>query len=255
MRYLARKSLQYVRGGGALGLGAKTVSYVRLQAAALAAVPVLKHRARDVRTAEDAFDFVQTFRFGGVQISALQRRVEIEGLLAVLAQERPRTLLEIGTAEGGTLFMFTRVAADDALIVSIDLRGGEFGGGYALSRVPLYRAFARARQRIRLIRANSHDPSTLARARHVLGGRSLDFLFVDGDHRYEGVSRDYQLYAPLVRPGGLIAFHDIAPGAIGVAGSAQLWAELDAANPGRTRMLLKDPHQRVMGIGLLRVAE
>lgn len=37
----------------------------------------------------------------------------------------------------------------------------------------------------------------------------LDFLFIDGGHDYETVKSDYENYAPLVRPGGLIAFHDI----------------------------------------------
>ena len=38
-------------------------------------------------------------------------------------------------------------------------------------------------------------------------GPDDDFLFIDGDHT--GVGRDYEMYRDLVRPGGLIAFHDI----------------------------------------------
>ncbi len=37
---------------------------------------------------------------------------------------------------------------------------------------------------------------------------SLDFIFVDGDHSFEGVLRDFQLYWDLVRPGGIFAGHD-----------------------------------------------
>jgi hypothetical protein len=37
---------------------------------------------------------------------------------------------------------------------------------------------------------------------------SISALFVDGDHRYLGVKRDIELYAPKVVPGGIIAFHD-----------------------------------------------
>lgn len=36
----------------------------------------------------------------------------------------------------------------------------------------------------------------------------FDFLHIDGDHRYEGVKADYLKYAPIVRPGGVIAMHD-----------------------------------------------
>ena len=63
-------------------------------------------------------------------IRPLQSRMELEGLLGEVARLRPSTVVEIGTASGGTLFMLTRVASTDATIVSIDLPGGAFGGGY-----------------------------------------------------------------------------------------------------------------------------
>jgi predicted O-methyltransferase YrrM len=48
------------------------------------------------------------------------------------------------------------------------------------------------------------------KVKDVLGGSPIDFLFIDGDHTYEGVKRDFELYSPLVKKGGIIAFHDIA---------------------------------------------
>jgi predicted O-methyltransferase YrrM len=42
-----------------------------------------------------------------------------------------------------------------------------------------------------------------------LNGRKIDFLMVDGDHRYTGVKKDWQLYSPLVKQNSLIALHDI----------------------------------------------
>ena len=38
----------------------------------------------------------------------------------------------------------------------------------------------------------------------------FDFIFVDGGHDYETVQNDYEKYWPMVRPGGVMAFHDIA---------------------------------------------
>ncbi len=50
---------------------------------------------------------------------------------------------------------------------------------------------------------------------------------IDGDHSYEGVKTDFSLYAPLVRPGGLIAFHDILPNEVAENCHVdRLWAEL-----------------------------
>lgn len=37
---------------------------------------------------------------------------------------------------------------------------------------------------------------------------SIDFLFIDGDHRYEGIKRDLQLWFPKIKYGGIIAGHD-----------------------------------------------
>lgn len=142
-------------------------------------------------------------------ISPIQSRPEITALLRVLKQTSPKRVLEIGTASGGTLFLFTRVAAADALLVSLDLPGGPGGGGYPAWKIPLYQAFPLPGQRLELIRDDSHDPAVLSRVADLVGDQRLDFLFIDGDHSYDGVKRDYEMYGPLVKPGGLIAFHDI----------------------------------------------
>ncbi len=38
--------------------------------------------------------------------------------------------------------------------------------------------------------------------------RAIDFLFIDGDHRYEEVLRDFTDWTPLIKTGGLLAIHD-----------------------------------------------
>lgn len=38
--------------------------------------------------------------------------------------------------------------------------------------------------------------------------RPIDFLFIDGDHQYEQVIRDFEDWSPHVKKGGFIAFHD-----------------------------------------------
>lgn len=40
----------------------------------------------------------------------------------------------------------------------------------------------------------------------------LDIVFIDGDHSYDQVKQDIQLYRPLVREGGLLCGHDYATG-------------------------------------------
>lgn len=35
-----------------------------------------------------------------------------------------------------------------------------------------------------------------------------DFVFVDSEHTFEGMSRDWEAWSPRIAPGGMIAFHD-----------------------------------------------
>jgi len=117
--------------------------------------------------------------------------------------------VEIGTARGGSLFVWSRSNPNAELIVSIER---PFRGGYDNRRAKLYTEFIvdGPRSRMALIRGNSHDEATLRQLREVLHDRLIDFLFIDGDHAYDGVRRDFEMYSPLVKPDGLIGFHDIA---------------------------------------------
>jgi predicted O-methyltransferase YrrM len=187
---------------------------------------------------------------GDCAIEILQKESEIERLCELVATARPRSMLEIGTAGGGTLFLFCAAAADDATLVTVDLPPP---GGYRRHRGRIYRAFARGRQRVHALRADSQSSATLDLVRDRLGG-PVDFLFIDGDHSAAGVERDYELYGPLVRPGGLIAFHDIVPGPEdSVGGVPDFWARLKSDRQGDVDELVEDWSQGGYGIGVVRV--
>lgn len=49
---------------------------------------------------------------------------------------------------------------------------------------------------------------TSAQARLSWGNKPIALLFIDGDHDYPLVKKDFQLWTPLVMPYGVIAFHD-----------------------------------------------
>lgn len=40
-----------------------------------------------------------------------------------------------------------------------------------------------------------------------LAGR-VDFLFIDGDHSWEGLKTDWETWSTLIAPGGVVALHD-----------------------------------------------
>lgn len=138
-----------------------------------------------------------------------QVRSEVLALGKLLKEFAPRRSLEIGTNYGGTLLLLCALSASKAKIISVDLPFGAFGGGYPRRKAPIFRRFPRSGQVLHLIRANSHAAETKERVSRLLRGEPLDYVFIDADHTYEGVSRDFQMYTPLVRSGGIVAFHDI----------------------------------------------
>jgi predicted O-methyltransferase YrrM len=146
----------------------------------------------------------------GSEFAALQKPQELSELLWLVEELAPRAVLEIGTYAGGTLYCLCRLARPDATIISIDLPSGRFGGGYTDERAEeMQMLFPSEQQTLKLIRDDSHLPVTLERVKEILDGRQLDLLHIDGDHTYEGVKSDFDIYSPIVREGGMIVFHDI----------------------------------------------
>jgi hypothetical protein len=43
---------------------------------------------------------------------------------------------------------------------------------------------------------------------HFVPDASLDFVFIDADHSYEGCKRDIEMWSHKVKPGGLLSGHD-----------------------------------------------
>jgi predicted O-methyltransferase YrrM len=185
---------------------------------------------------------------------AVQRTWELQSLLGVVQRHRPRVVVEIGTYLGGTLSCWAAVSRPDAVIISVDMTGKVEGLAEPDGRAG---NIARIRQRLtpgqRLVEiiGNSHLPETLDQLRTALAGASIDVLWVDGDHSYEGVSRDTEMYAPLVRAGGLIAFHDIHHSVLFPSfGSPAHWREIKAAR--RTDEFIGDRSEGSgMGIGVV----
>lgn len=206
----------------------------------------MSNRVRDVHR------FVEVaFGLWGI-ISPAQIKEEIFALMKILSRVKPRVVLEIGTGRGGTLFLLTKVSDPEAMIISIDLPGGPFGGGYPKWRIPIFKSFVSNGQRMYLLRRDSHDPATLDQVKGVLKGGKVDFLFIDGDHTYEGVKKDFEMYSPMVKRRGLIAFHDICAKLPGTGCEVdKFWGKIKHAY--QCTEIVKDWKQGWAGIGVLYV--
>jgi cephalosporin hydroxylase len=188
------------------------------------------------------------------RIRPMQAELEIQGLYERVSKQRPRVVMEIGTCHGGTLYMWCQAASPDATLISLDLPEGEFGGGYRECRAGLYQRFSSPDQTLHLVRADSHDAATVGRIESLLQGRKIDFLFIDGDHTYEGVRRDYELYTPLVAPGGLVALHDVVKREDQARIEVwRFWEELKQAGLRVQEWIETSPGKRSIGIGLVQL--
>lgn len=208
-----------------------------------------------VRSVEDAIELAWTYSGYGLyrRLKPNQDRGEVTSLVRRVASISPRVIVEIGTRGGGTLFFWSQSSAALELLVSIDLPGGIHGGGYPEQSIKFYKRFVSNRPncRLELMRTDSQVAATRASLEKLLAGRPIDFLFIDGDHRYEGVKKDFALYRPLVRPGGLIAFHDIRPNIQDAKTEVyRLWDEIKASGES-IEEFVHEPYRGYFGIGVM----
>jgi predicted O-methyltransferase YrrM len=183
-------------------------------------------------------------------IQPAQVPAELHQFASIVAERNPKAVLEIGSFQGGTLLVLCRLSHPLATVISVDLPGGLFGGGYKWFRVPLFKSFVMSGQRLYLLRENSHKTETREKVTSILGDQRLDLLFIDGDHSYEGVRADFNLYSPLVRAGGIVAFHDIVEHrpAMGCE-VARFWNETKRSY--QHSEIIDNPGQGWGGLGLL----
>ena len=119
---------------------------------------------------------------------AMHDETELAETLKVVDSIKPKVILEIGSAKGGSLFAFSQIESVERLIALsinpvMNLHGAEF------------------------VRGDSTKDSTQERVKELLDGTQVDFVFIDGDHREPAVRSDFE-FALDLKP-KLIGVHDL----------------------------------------------
>jgi predicted O-methyltransferase YrrM len=141
---------------------------------------------------------------------AYQKYKELYSLIAFITQRIiPQSILEIGTGKGGTFWLWCQIAASDGTIISIDLPDGNFGGGFSLTQQKQIEKYKCNNQKVYFIRGDSHNLLVEEKLLHIIEKNKIDLLFIDGDHTYNGVKEDFDIYSKYVKDNGIIVFHDI----------------------------------------------
>lgn len=145
-----------------------------------------------------------------MSMGAIQIPEELHQLVDCVETLKPVNVMEIGAESGATFFVWCQLAS--GLKISVDWPGGPSGSGKYLDTFELEErtnAMLSWGESICVITGNSRSQEVRSRVQAILKNLKLDFLFIDGDHSYEGVKADYRNYRESVKPGGYIAFHDI----------------------------------------------
>lgn len=158
-----------------------------------------------------------------------QIKGEAEWLFALLAERKPRSILEIGTKHGETLQRMAQCCAPGACLYSID------ENAWDRTNADKIRAMGhRAEQFL----GNSRSVEAIQWAAERA---PFDFIFIDGDHSKLGVESDWCNYRGFSK---LIGFHDINGDGCEVR---PLWESIKAQY--KTREIGLNPHW--MGIGVV----
>lgn len=137
-------------------------------------------------------------------------------ILAVLAKRASR-IFEFGTCTGRTTYLMAANAADDATVTTLTLppaerdtyQAGEKDSTQALDNALAESAFTSflysGSDVEHKVRQLFMDSKQLDVTEH---SGQYDLIFIDGSHAYSYVKSDTEMAMRMIRPGGIIAWHD-----------------------------------------------
>lgn len=169
--------------------------------------------------------------FAAVRFEMEQLPLEIWPFAEWLWNRHPHNVLEIGVRHGGTSALWHGLCT--GRVVGVDWEGQDGLGSFTSI---LHHELRQSCPRFHSIVGNSHLLVTRKEVENSLDDGLFDFIFLDGDHSYEGVSKDFDMYFDLLSRGGCIAFHDIVDTETtrrAGQGVSRFWNELKSRYPGK----------------------
>ena len=171
---------------------------------------------------------------------ASQHPEELQPFIDYLLENNVRSYLELGARQGDTFYQIMSQLPKGSKGVAVDLPHGPWGGRgsrrqlkQVIESLPDYD-----------VTAVFGDTSLVVDRVKALG--PFDAVFIDADHRYEAVKRDFENYGE-----NIVAFHDIdAHGCVCgqfKVGAPELWKEI---RKNYVEFIHKS--DRPMGIGVMR---
>lgn len=143
--------------------------------------------------------------FGGLYEGGIHLQQQIDeaiGYISFLIErksegEKIEKFLEVGSASGGNTFVLDKyLNLETIMIVDDNQHPKHHLRNKILENVNINKTFI----------GDSQSKEIIEKVRNT--GVIFDFMFIDGDHSYNGVKNDTINYTPFLRKNGYVLFHD-----------------------------------------------
>ncbi len=178
-----------------------------------------------------------------------QDESEFANLLRLVEERGAHRVLEIGSKYGGGVWHWLQRSVPGDTIVTVDWSEG-FGAIPGISEYhDRWSGWVPSGVYFRAFDADSQAEDTRDMIMELCP--EFDCVFIDADHRYEAVKRDFELYWPLVADDGFLALHDV--NAVPVPDTrdvVRFWQEVQAMGY-RTTTFIAGGYNETPGIGVI----
>jgi predicted O-methyltransferase YrrM len=164
-----------------------------------------------------------------------------EALQQLVIDREALTIVEIGSWLGHTAITLAQAQetfSEEGRVYCIDhWRGSSHGTGVVDDPLDLYLSFLHNIQQAEQDRRIVPIFERSDRAFELFKAHPIDLLFIDGDHAYESVLSDLQLWVPLVRAGGIVCGDDYGEGGPHRAFDSYFNHQVDTLAEGRLALI------------------
>lgn len=132
-----------------------------------------------------------------VEISrASIEKMDLEVISRFLQSRKPQVCLEIGTWKGYSAEFWLELFRPE-IFITIE-KEPKMEDAVEMTRAGVHYLWGH----------DSRSIDTYKKVHGILNDRLVDFLFIDGDHSYDGVMDDWSNYSQLMAKGSVVIFHD-----------------------------------------------
>ena len=160
----------------------------------MASDDALRQKSLEVLTDADQYNWIHQTTWLGEPI--LQVPQDMFALQEVIFKTRPRFIIEVGVAWGGSLLFYSTLmeVLGGERIIAIDV----YMPDDLKKRVS---TFGKLADRISWIEGSSIEPDTIDQIKALIGDSRQVMVVLDSNHTHEHVLKELQLYSPLVGKG------------------------------------------------------